>query len=1270
MKDLKARVHSMSMDFPSRDAGSRGEELASESLADDFYALGLKTDIDGFECPGNLRISRSIYMALIVVAGLVCFLMPTMRIVGLILGVIGIVLSYLSYNGTDFLGSVVSKFESQNVIAKYVPEGMPTGTKRTKVVIVAHYDVKKPSIFQMPSVRKYWKIARLVVIGAAVAVPVCCILAMLPFLEVLSTFFGIVALIAAIIVLLEIVDQLLGSFLKTPKGSNCNASGLAVMLELAKKLVTSEVQSADDDDEGVIEEFGEDYSDLEDSEYADEASEAAFVDDGYEDEAFVSDGWSGSEADATVAPVDAAASDGAAQGGDAAQAEVAMAGAAAVGAAAAGVFAGAPNNANSGAYAAVDESAGMSEPYQPEQSRQADEQKSAPAADAKQVPANAANKAAVAAAETAGSVAAAAAASAPAAAAQVAVPVAAPAPAPAPAPMPAPRPRKASKPSWWSRVEDDKKHGEFEHVTNEPTLRSRYADAPASKEEPIYQEEQNVPSSVAAAPQSVQQPVQSIAQQAQRPALQPVAQPVQQPVAQPAEQQVAQTTPQSVQQPAVQPAQRPASQPAQQRASRPAPQQAQQPAQRAASAPAAPQKSLEINFDEQKGSSNLVADAMQDLEQDIKAANKAEEKQPQSMPAFVEQLSEAAKAAEADDVQGANAMPASEQNALHTDVETSPSVAAEAVSGSTEASKAETSAAPATNNAASAPDANSTVAYTPRPVSEVLDELDESIQAMGKKTIERKAMPERPEPYQEPLVEPSANSSAEWPSGSYKYSRNRAKYRKEETPKQSYDSLAQDPEVGVLDFSRERYQNQIEQKNQQAARSNDEAANAANAVDAVSDARVENATDAVDDISTSEQISEKLQTQSSEVATSEVSSDSASHKSHRKYDVNENEDNHATDDERSSLLNLPIVGSKNTAAASPSSSGLIDTNNSIASASWSAEQNPLTGNANETFIARDDVSDSSSLTGAFAPLGASGVMEPVTAEMLEQYNDGQTLYVEDAEDNYEEGYSEQGSYMNDIQIDMPKRKLFGRKKDKKRKNRKGKGYDSSANEWLGVDEGYNATQEGAKIGSWDNFSENPSDDYEYVDTGKSVWDSWDDYDDEDNDWRGGAYGGENYEQNRDAIQALSDELLNKEVWFVAVGSSDAGSAGMLNLLKTHEKDLKNARIINLECIGSGKLCFTSSEPILLQNYRVDPRMQKLIKKAAHTAKVDMERVKLDWRSTEATPAIAKRHRAITITALEDGVTPGWKWADDNDETVSNGNLKAALKVLVEIVKAC
>ncbi len=1310
MKNLKAQVRAMSMDFPSRDAGSRGEELASEALADEFYSLGLKTDIDGFTCAGNLRVSRSVYLALLVVAGLMCFLIPSARVVALLLGVAGVVLTYLSYNGKDFLGSVISKFESQNVIARYVPEGMPTGTKRTKVVIVAHYDVKKPSIFQLPAIRGYYKIVRLVIIGAGLAVPVCCLLCMLPFPEVLSTIFAVIALIAAIVVLVQIVDLLLGAFLKTPKGANCNASGLAAMQNLAKKLVTSDVKTPDDDEDdsdGVVEEFGDEEEDFDD--YGEDLRKAADddADEKHEKHAkrekrsgrrkprpgkkietgleSVLEGFQGASPEATVAPEVAEEEAGAGveldeapvtaeavvveDGGGASEAEGVAAAAAASAAAAAAAVAGVA----AVGVAEAEPAAGAVEAAVAEFAAAT----AAATADA------AANVVETAGAAVAGAV----------VDGNPAV-VSRPAVQPVAAPVQPAQPRKAAaKPSWWSKVEDEKKRGEFDRGTSEPTLRSLYADAPASKEHehPVQAEAAAVEAAPAPAPVFVQSaPVQPAQPErlaiefgtanepraAEAPVAAPAAAPAPEVAAAPAPApaaSVVETAPAAAAAPAAPvPAAQPAAAPA------------VQPAEVAAAAkPAAADSGLVVSF----GESNESANDEPASEPAPEAAS-SQDSEPESAAAD-EQATGSATSEESatDDKPAAEAVPA----------------------------------------AAAAADANSTVAYTPRPVSEVLSELDESIQAMDNKVIERKPMPERPEPYQEPLVEPSEESSAGWPTGSYKYSRNRAKYRRDEPQQPSYDSLVGEPEVGVLDFSRERYKNDIERRKQLAAEAEAAAAGSELEVPAetVEAAPAEEATPEPAPVAPPARTmvfgAVQAEQQAADAAASQHDAEAqAARSSHRKYAVPVAHDEHETaaNVDRASLLNLPVVGSKSM-AANPNSTfaggGGFNPGNTFSGMQRISPSNTLAGiqaasdfgfdapasaegesgyayddaaaddgfafdaqgaqdaplENGDMFISREDVAETpGNLTGAFAPLGASGVMQPVTAEMLEQYNEGQTLYVDDAEDDYESGYDDQGAYVSDLEIEMPKRKLFGRRKDKKRKGRKGRKNEatSSANEWLGVDENYNATQEGARIGTWDNFSENPGavDD---VDTGQSVWDSWDDYDDEA-DWRGGAYGGETEEQNRDAVDALSDELLNKEVWFVALGASDAGSAGMENLLRTHEADLKNARIVNLECIGAGELCFTASEQVLLHGFGTDPRMQKLVKKAAHTAGVDMKRVKLDWRSTEATPAIARKKRAITITALENGTNPGWKWGDDNDELVSEGNLRKVARVLVEIVKAC
>jgi hypothetical protein len=337
-----------------------------------------------------------------------------------------------------------------------------------------------------------------------------------------------------------------------------------------------------------------------------------------------------------------------------------------------------------------------------------------------------------------------------------------------------------------------------------------------------------------------------------------------------------------------------------------------------------------------------------------------------------------------------------------------------------------------------------------------------------------------------------------------------------------------------------------------------------------------------------------------------------------------------------SLLDLPVVGS-------------LDANVSMGDGATQRGLDLSTPSANDSFITRADVQQSSNnLTGSFAPLGATGTMAPVTSEMLEQYNSGDDLYLDEVDvddSSYENQFTDEGSYVGAMPVEMPKKSRFSLfKRGGKKKSRRGE-TEESASEWLGLDEQFDARTEGANIGSWDNFDEG------------------------DSDWRGGAYGGKSHERNRDAIAALSDDLLNKEVWFVALGASGAGSYGMRNLLRTRSSDVKHSRIINLESIGAGDLFYTTSESVLFKRKGIDPRLHKLVQKASRASRVAIDPVDLTWKSTEATPAIEKGVRAITITSMDGGTIPGWRWKDDTEEIVEPRNLEDAYRLLIELIKA-
>ncbi len=196
-------------------------------------------------------------------------------------------------------------------------------------------------------------------------------------------------------------------------------------------------------------------------------------------------------------------------------------------------------------------------------------------------------------------------------------------------------------------------------------------------------------------------------------------------------------------------------------------------------------------------------------------------------------------------------------------------------------------------------------------------------------------------------------------------------------------------------------------------------------------------------------------------------------------------------------------------------------------------------------------------------------------------------------------------------------------------------------------------------------------------------DSIDGWGDEDDfGWKGGAYFDDEAEsafdaareraaQIRDSVVTMTEsDLLDKEVWFVALGASNAGNQGMKNFLELHASELRGSLIINLEAVGAGKIHYIDMEGTG-KAHRSDRRLQSLVKKASKELKgSEMKPKSLEWRNTDATPAMLAGMRAITLMGFdENGVAPVcWHTADDTTDIVDENNLEYVSRLILNIIE--
>lgn len=146
---------------------------------------------------------------------------------------------------------------------------------------------------------------------------------------------------------------------------------------------------------------------------------------------------------------------------------------------------------------------------------------------------------------------------------------------------------------------------------------------------------------------------------------------------------------------------------------------------------------------------------------------------------------------------------------------------------------------------------------------------------------------------------------------------------------------------------------------------------------------------------------------------------------------------------------------------------------------------------------------------------------------------------------------------------------------------------------------------------------------------------------------------------------LAREISSKpfdfvETWFLATGSKEAGTVGMIKFLDHYKFNKEDTYFINLDSIGTGDIKFILKEGSLKQH----PSDSKLLKMARLSAeenpKLSVTGASYNLLAMDATAALARGYKAMTLIALNDEeMIPNWHWHTDTYERVEKDNLRTA-----------
>ena len=212
-------------------ACSEEEREAAEDIAQIFVNHGFEPEIQEFSASGASKIVTAVLGIVLFVGTLFLILGGVFAIIGLLLAVAAAVLFWMERTGRPVLSNLGAGGLSQNVIAYHKASGPLASPRNRPVVVVAHYDSPRADILSSMPYAAY-KPMLVKLLPYAMLVPaVVAVLRLLPLPDAAKIVLWILALIAAIIPLINAVAIILNRFvLPYTSGSVCNKSSVAAML--------------------------------------------------------------------------------------------------------------------------------------------------------------------------------------------------------------------------------------------------------------------------------------------------------------------------------------------------------------------------------------------------------------------------------------------------------------------------------------------------------------------------------------------------------------------------------------------------------------------------------------------------------------------------------------------------------------------------------------------------------------------------------------------------------------------------------------------------------------------------------------------------------------------------------------------------------------------------------------------------------------------------------------------------------------------------------
>ena len=239
MADMLENISRLAGEIGPRPAGSEEEHEAALYIEEQLRETGLPVEMEEFSGMTTNAKALMLCAAISAVATVLAMISSLLMIPAIILTALSAVMMVLDELGKPVLAKILDHGMSQNVVAKYVPEGQKAGARSRKIIVVARYDsgykqneLHGPLVGIVPILKKASRIA-------FVVLPVLLLVKSLFFLNVagvVAIIWNVILVICVVLVLLPLIAELLHRASGYNAAAVNNASGVAVMIEAARRV--------------------------------------------------------------------------------------------------------------------------------------------------------------------------------------------------------------------------------------------------------------------------------------------------------------------------------------------------------------------------------------------------------------------------------------------------------------------------------------------------------------------------------------------------------------------------------------------------------------------------------------------------------------------------------------------------------------------------------------------------------------------------------------------------------------------------------------------------------------------------------------------------------------------------------------------------------------------------------------------------------------------------------------------------------------------------